>query len=37
MIMTSRCTEKKQIIPGSAGSQWRMMKLRKVYEQAEEE
>lgn len=30
-------TEKKQIIAGSAGSQWRMMKLRKVYEQAEEE
>jgi len=30
-------TEKKQIVAGSAGSQWRMMKLRKVYEQADEE
>lgn len=30
-------TEKKAIVAGSAGSQWRMMKLRRVYEQAEEE
>ncbi|KAJ9120826.1 hypothetical protein QFC22_002760 [Naganishia vaughanmartiniae] len=30
-------TEKKKVIPGSAGSQWRMMKLRKVQEQACEE
>lgn len=30
-------TEKKKIVPGSSGSQWRMMKLRKVYEQASEE
>ncbi|KAJ9116583.1 hypothetical protein QFC20_000515 [Naganishia adeliensis] len=30
-------TEKKKIVAGSAGSTWRMMKLRKVYEQASEE
>ncbi len=30
-------TEKKTIVAGSAGSSWRMMKLRRVYEQAQEE
>ncbi|KAH7100395.1 CwfJ C-terminus 1-domain-containing protein-like protein [Auriculariales sp. MPI-PUGE-AT-0066] len=30
-------TPKKATIPGGPGSQWRMMRLRRVYEQAEEE
>lgn len=29
--------EKKKVVPGGAGSQWRMMRLRRVIEQAEEE
>ncbi|KAG8807338.1 hypothetical protein FRC17_004509, partial [Serendipita sp. 399] len=30
-------TEPKKNVPGGPGSQWRMMRLRRVYEQAEEE
>ncbi|TXT07480.1 hypothetical protein VHUM_03200 [Vanrija humicola] len=30
-------TEEKKIVPGGPGYQWRMMKLRRLYEQAEEQ
>ncbi|CCA76281.1 hypothetical protein PIIN_10276 [Serendipita indica DSM 11827] len=34
---TLETSNPKKIVPGGAGSQWRMMRLRRVYEQAEEE
>ena len=30
-------TEKKKVAPGGSGYQWRMMKLKRLYEQAEEQ
>ncbi len=29
--------EERKVVPGGPGAQWRMMKLRRLYEQAEEQ
>lgn len=30
-------TKEKKVVPGGPGSQWRMMKLKRLFEQAEEQ